>query len=107
MFTVECDHDIFRYLVREKGYPSNVSGATMLDKDDFVQFMLPSSWYYTLNKDGDGYSVEFPVRAKPVLKRSRKDFFVNNDGSLIQSPTYIFEMATFYITKRPCSKDSI
>jgi hypothetical protein len=107
MFTVECDHDIFRYLVRGKGYPSNVPGATMLDKDDLVRFALPSSWFYTLDKFGDGYCVEFPVRAKPVLRRSSKDFVVNNDGILIQSPTYIFEMATFYITKRPCSKDSI
>lgn len=107
LFTVECEHDIFRYLVRGKGYPSNVRGATMLEKDDFTRFALPSAWFYTLNKFGDGYRVEFPVRAKPVLKRSSKDFVVNNDGILIQSQTYIFEMVTFYITKRPCSKDSI
>ena len=107
MLTVECDHDMFRYLVRGKGYPSDVPGATMLDKDDFVRFMFPSSSYYALNKLGDGYCMEFPVSAKPVLKRSRKDFVVNNEGILIQSPTYIFEMASFYVTKRPCSKDSI
>jgi hypothetical protein len=40
--TVECDHDVFRYLFGKKGCPSRVPGAIMLNKDDFVDLTLPS-----------------------------------------------------------------
>lgn len=95
--TVECDHDVFRYLFGKKDCPSRVPGATMLNKDDFVDLTLPSSWH----------CIEFPVRAKSVLRRTKKDYFLNDDGILVLSPSYVVEMATFYITKNPCSKDSM
>ena len=69
---VDCDHDVFRYLFGTKGIQSRVPGAIMLDKDDFVDMKLPQSWYYTLDKHGEGYCIEFPVRAKPVLKKTKK-----------------------------------
>lgn len=105
--TVECDHDVFRYLFGKKGCPSRVPGAIMLNKDDFVDLTLPSYWHYTLNKDGDGYCIEFPVRAKSFLKKTKQDYFFNHDHILVPSPSYVVEMATFYITKNPCSKDSM
>jgi hypothetical protein len=55
----------------------------MLYQDDFERMMLLSSWHYSLNKHhGEGRSIEFPVRAKPVLKRSTKDYVINNSGAL-------------------------
>ncbi len=38
--TVKCDHDIFRYQFGKNGYPSRVSWAIMLNKDDFVDLIL-------------------------------------------------------------------
>lgn len=104
--SVEFHHDIFRHTFRGKGYQSNVSGVIMLNIDDFERLMLPDSWYYTLDKHGEGHCIEFPIRAKPILRKSSKDFTLIA-GVLIQSPRYIFEMVTLYITKRPCSKDSL
>ena len=106
-FTIEFDHDIFRYIFRDKGLPSSLPGATLLAKNDFERMMLPCSWHYTLNKHGEGHSIEFPVRAKPVLKRSTTDYVINNSGVLVQAPTYLFELVNFYITKDPCSKESL
>ncbi len=74
-FSIEFDHDIFRYVFKNKGFPSNLPGATMMHKDDFERMMLPSSWYYSLNKQGEGHSVESPVRAKPVLKKIVKGLY--------------------------------
>ena len=68
--TIECDHDLFRYLFANKGCPSNVPGAFMLHKDDFHNVALPKSWHYTLKKDGDGYCTDFPVRAKAIMKKT-------------------------------------
>ena len=49
--------------------------------------------------DGNGYSIDFPVRAKAVLKKTKKDYFFNDDDILTLSPRYVIEMATFYIKK--------
>jgi hypothetical protein len=106
-FSIEFDHDIYQYIFRDKGLPSNLPGATLFSKNDFERMMLPFSWHYSLNKYGEGHSIEFPVRAKPVLKRSTKDYVLNNSGVLVQAPTYLFEMVNFYITKDPYSKESL
>lgn len=79
----------------------------MLNEDDFDNLVLPKYWHYTLNKDGDGYCIDFLVRTKAVLRKTKKDYFLNDDGILTLSPRYVIEMATFYITKNPCSKDSM
>jgi hypothetical protein len=100
-FTIEFDHDIFRYIFRDKGLPSSLPGATLLAKNDFERMMLPCSWHYTLNKHGEGHSIEFPVRAKPVLKRSTMDYVINNSGVLVQAPK--FERKTRWIRQRKCN----
>ena len=78
----------------------------MLVKNDFERTMLPSSWHYLLNKQ-EGHSIEFAVRAKPVLKRSTKDYVINSNGVLVRAPTYLFETVNFYVTKNPCSKEGL
>lgn len=67
--SIEFDHNVYRHIFSDKGLPSRLLGATLLAKDDFERMMLPCSWYYALNKHGEGHSVEFSIRAKPVLKR--------------------------------------
>ena len=107
LFTMEFGHDIFRYIFKDKGSPCNVPASVMLYKEDFERMRLPASWHYTLDKDGEGHSVEFPIRAKSILKRSRKEYIVNTSGVLVQGPVYLFEMVQFYMTKNPCSKESL
>ena len=107
MLRMEFRHDVYRYIFRNKGLPSRIPGAILLQKEDFQRMMLPSTWSYTLDKRGEGQSVEFPVRAKPVLKRSIQEYIINDCGALVKAPVYIFETVNFYITKQPCSKDSL
>ena len=68
---------------------------------------LPPSWYYYLNKNGEGQAVEFPVRVNPVLRWSLKHYIIDNVGALVQAPTYILEVIKLYITKLPCSLESL
>ena len=105
--TMKCQHDIFRHLFWGKGYESNVRGAVMLNKEDFVNLNFPPSWYYSLKKDSNGHCFEFPIRAKLVLRKSKKDFVLDGDGMLVQSPQYIKEVLTQYMTKQPCSRNSL
>ena len=60
-FSIKFQHDVFRYIFKNKGFPSNLPGATMLVKYGFKKMMLPSSWHYTLNKEG--HPIKFNVRA--------------------------------------------
>ena len=42
--SLDCDHDVFHYLFKDRGYKSNVTGAVMLNKEDFDKMELPPSW---------------------------------------------------------------
>ncbi len=75
-FATQFDHDIFRYVFKDKGTPSNISGAIMLNKTDFERMLLPDTWHYTLKENGEGYAIEFPIRAKSVLKWLNKEFIL-------------------------------
>ena len=105
--SLDCDNDVFCYLFKGRGCTSNVTAAVTLNKEDFDRMQFPSSWYYYLNKNGEGQAVEFPIRVKSVLRRSLKHCIVNSVGTLVQAPTYIFEIVKLYITRIPCSLDSI
>ena len=90
-----------------KGIHQKFVKQLMLDKEDFSRFLLPNSWYYCFDKSGEGRKVEFPIRAKPHLRKSTKHFILDNTGAMVQAPTYVLEVVTFYITQTPCSKDSL
>ncbi len=79
----------------------------MLNKIDFERMLLPDTWHYTLKENGEGYAIEFPIRAKSVLKRLNKEFILNDSGSLVRAPTYFIEIVTFYMTKNPCTEESL
>ena len=84
IFTINMDHDISRYLFSGKGSPSNVSGAVLLEKNDFERMpLLTESWWYCLNRIGEGREVDFPLRAKPILRKFSQ-----------QSGIYIFSISS-------------
>jgi hypothetical protein len=79
----------------------------LLDKEDFARMLILPSWYYSLDKYGEGQALEFPIWAKSALKRSPKHYLLNDAGVLVQAPVYIFQVVKLYITKTPCSIDSL
>ena len=107
IFTVEMDHDIFRYLFNGKGKPSNCRGAVLLDKKDFERMQLNESWWYCLNRNGEGSKVDFPLRAKAVLRKPTAHFVLDKNNAFVKSPSFMLENVLFYLTKKPCSVDSL
>ena len=73
------DHDIFRFLAKGKGREaSDFPGSLLLEKADFSHFNMHEYWWYFLNSNGEGRTVHFPIRAKPVLRWSAKQYILVN-----------------------------
>lgn len=102
------DHDIFRFLFNDKGHPANMTGAILLDQHDFDRIpLLDESWWYSLNKNGEGNKVDFPIRAKPILRKSTLHYTLDKNSALVQGPSFVQEIVSFYVTTNPCSVDSL
>ena len=73
---VTIDLDVWRRIVFEKGVTSEHCVHHLYQKDDFHKFKyLPGNWWYNLDGDGNGISVDFLLKAKPMLSWSPKNFF--------------------------------
>ena len=69
--------------------------------------LLTESWCYFLNRNGEGREVDFPLRAKPILRKSTSHYVLDQNHALIQAPSFIQEIISFYLTKHPFSFDSL
>lgn len=105
--TVNIDHDVWRYLMRGKGVPSNHVGYFLYDKHDFDRFAsLPPHWDYCLDENGEGTRVDFPVKAKAVLAWSTKKCCVVG-GELVTAPRVALEKVAVHIVKKACNINSL
>jgi hypothetical protein len=108
IFNIDMDHDVFRFLFNGKGHPANMAGAVLLDKHDFDRMpLLDESWWYCLKKNGEGSKVDFPIRAKPILRKSTSHYILDENNALVQAPSFVQEIVSFYVTTNPCSVDSL
>ena len=88
---VTIDLDVWRHIVFEKGLTSEHRGHNLYEKDDFHKFKyLPVNWWYNLDGDGNGISVDFPLKAKPMLSWSPKNF-LKEDGGMIEAKRFPIE----------------
>lgn len=104
---IDMDHDVFRYLFKGKGYPSNLAGSIMLQKEHFSRMPLPDSWNYCLDAVGEGDEVDFPIRAKALVRKSSLKYVLNKNRVLAKCPLYVIEVVNFYILRKPCSVDCL
>lgn len=101
------DHDVFRFLVKGKGREAkDFPGSLLLEKADFSRFKMHKYLWYFLNSQGQGRRVHFPIRAKPVLRWSAKQYIMVN-GHITLAPQKPVEFVSFFIGRLQANKDML
>ena len=104
---VTIDLDVWRHIVFEKGFTSEHRGHHLYEKDDFHKFKyLPVNWWYNLDGDGNGISVDFPLKAKPMLSWSPKNF-LKEDGGMIEAKRFPIEKVCLTVIRNSCTAEQI
>ena len=65
MLRMKFCHDVHWYIFCNRGFPSRIPGAILLQKEDFQRMMLPSTSLYTLDKQGGQSGVSCQSQASP------------------------------------------
>lgn len=106
-FYVDIDLDVWRYVTRNKGEKSNHKGHTLYRREDFQRFEgLPNDWYFVLNQHGEGISIDFPLKAKPLVSWTLSKFIIKS-GKLVKAPRVPIEKVVIFFAKQACNIDSI
>lgn len=100
--TFHFDHDCFRFLLGNKGHISRDGKAFMLGREDFCNCNFFSNWYQSLDKNGDGVVIQFPMRVGLVLSFSPSTT-VCQDGMLIKQPRMPVEKLRIDFVGKPYS----
>ena len=88
------DLDIYRYCFQ-------TDETVLLNlADDFSRLPLTESWNYRINSNGQGLTIDFPIRLSPRL-HFRKIFVRTEDGSVLQKMLPI-ETVKIIIPTRVC-----
>ena len=75
---INMELDVWRFIMENKGIPSQYKGYMLYEKVDFVRFETPPShWFYILNEHGEGIAVDFPIKAKTVSSWTPSHYIVN------------------------------
>ncbi len=104
---VNIDLDIWKYITYRQEADAERKGYKLYEKEEFRHFSgLPDDWFYTLNEHGEGFTVQFPIKAKPkdVLSSSG---FVSRSGRLEKAQRIPLEKVTIDFVKRACNVDNI
>ena len=104
--SVNIDHDIVRYIFRNKGAAAP-DGFMLYEKDDVCRLCLPSFWYYYFDELGQGVAIDFPVKLKTKLTFHSKRFVLNNSSSLVEGPLIPLEKIIVVINRRAFSQDKL
>ena len=65
--TVCIDHNIIRFVFKNKGRASPNDKFMLYDEEDFSNFGLPQFWNYCLDALGQGVKVLFPIKIRMKL----------------------------------------
>ena len=72
---VRMELDVYRFIFRGKGVPSEHKGYQMYNKADFARFStLPESWWYILDENGQGSAIDFPLKMKAALSWTHEHY---------------------------------
>ena len=84
------DLDVWIYVVYSKEVTSEQCGHHLY-KNDFTKLKyLPDYWWYHMDIDGNGILVDFPLKAKPMLFWSPKNF-VKTNGGMVEGKRFPIE----------------
>ena len=55
-------------------------GFKLYERDDFCLFKeLPHNWWYILDKNSEGYAIDFPMKMKPLLTWTTANYIWKNN----------------------------
>ena len=104
---VDMDLDVWRYITYNQGRMSNHKGHMLFEREDFQRFEgLPDDWCFILNQHGEGVSIDFPLKAKPLVSWTPLKYIVKS-GKLVMAPKMPIEKVVFSFAKQACNMDNI
>lgn len=99
-FTVNFRLDCFKVLFDGKGRDDRSRRGCLYELSDFPDSFFNKNWYKFLDKHGEGYEVDFPIRMKPGLKWNSNGFCKLDSGELICAPKTFTEVVKIMLCKR-------
>ncbi len=93
--------DCFRFLFGNKGKVDGSRSGCLYDFEDFPRTYFSGTWYKYLDKNGDGYEIDFPVRMKASIKWTDNGYRLDN-SELICAPKTFTENVIMLLCKK-CS----
>ena len=102
---VQIDFDVQRYLWGDRGVVFEHPGYKLYHKEDFFRFTtLPEGWWYYLDLHGQGKSVDFPLKMKPLLSWTPVQYIKDTcNGMLKQAPRAPVERVIIHFCKKACN----
>lgn len=104
---VDMDLDVWRYITCNQGEKSSHKGHTLFEREHFHRFEgLPDDWYFILNQHGEGISIDFPLKAKPLVSWTSSKYILEN-GKLVLAPKVPKEKIVIFVAKRACNVNNL
>ena len=94
--------DCFKFLFGGKGKADGSRSGHLYELEDFPNSYFYGSWCKYLDKNGDGYEIDFPVRMKPYIKWTDGRYCKSDTGELIFAPKTFTETVVMLLCKK-CS----
>ena len=103
---VYIDLDLQRWLWKGKGTPSQHKGYKLYENADFCHLILPETWWYYLDRNGEGRAISFPLKMKSVLSWTPKHFTIEN-GDFKQVARLPIEKLRVHIARQACCVETL
>ena len=78
--------DCFKFLFGDKGKVDGSRSGRLYELEDFPHSYFSENWYKYLDKNGDGYEIDFPVRMKASIKWIDNGYYRSENSELICAP---------------------
>ena len=88
--------DCFKYLFGDKGKADGSRSGRLYELKDFPCSYFLGAWYEYLDKNGDGYEIDFSVRMKTNIKWTDNGYY-RLDNSGIDLCTKNFYRKCYYV----------
>ena len=102
--SVNFRSDCFKFLFGDKGTVDRSRSGHLYEFDDFPHSYFPGTWYKYLDKNGDGYEIDFPVRMKAGLKWTDNGYYRLENNELICAPKITQRMLFYFYVRSVLAK---
>ncbi|CAB3981177.1 Hypothetical predicted protein [Paramuricea clavata] len=95
--SIDFRHDVYKFLFVGKGKQAEQRGYILFEENDFSKCRLPKYWNCLFDQHGDGIKINFPVKMRHFLARSRKSFV--RKGGRMEVPCALTEKISLTFVK--------